>query len=89
MMNDPKLSELLHRWRDVEPRPNFEQNVHRRIRQLAPEPVRPLPWLWPVAASALIALAIGGWVGLHTHTETTGFLTADTLTGRYLELAHR
>lgn len=83
------MKEILRQWRDIEPRPNFEQNVHRRIRQLAPEPVRPFAWLWPVAASALIAVAIGGWTGLHTRTETTGFLAGDTLTGRYLELAHR
>jgi hypothetical protein len=88
-MNDPQLSNLLHRWRDIEPRANFEQNVHRRIRQAAPEPVRPVTWLWPVTAATLVALVIGGWTGLHTRTEATGFLASDTLTGRYMELAHR
>ena len=87
-MNDPALRHLLRQWRDIEPRPNFEQNVRRRLRQATPEPARTLAWLWPVTTAALIALVIGGWTGLHTRAEATDFLAGDTLTGRYLEMIH-
>ncbi|MEI6083594.1 MAG: hypothetical protein WCS70_04760 [Verrucomicrobiota bacterium] len=91
-MNEPGLSKLLRQWRDIEPRGDFEANVLRRIRLAGRAPARPF-WLWQpafsVAAAVIVALVIGGWTGLRTRPEATGFLAGDTLTGRYLELTHR
>lgn len=91
-MNEPDLSKLLRQWRDIEPRGNFEANVLRRIRLEGRAPSQPF-WLWQpafsVAAAVIVAMAIGTWTGLHTRSEATGFLASDTLTGRYMELAHR
>ena len=93
-MNDSELRQLLRHWRDIEPPGNFAANVHRRLRQSAdgPPPAWWDRWLWrpsiSLGAAVAVAILIGTTVGSRTMTrpDATGFLAADTLTGRYLKL---
>jgi hypothetical protein len=75
---DDKLSALLKRWRDIEPRANFEVNVWRRIRLAESEQpervsvVESLRWLlWRPALSMAAALVVSVIIG-----SSAGVLTA-------------
>ena len=102
--NDDKLRALLRQWRDIEPRGNFEANVWRQIRTAAAE--RPervslaetigrLLWqpAWSVAATLVVALAVGVWGGVasvsrraDTSKAELQFLSSGTLAGSYLQM---
>ena len=77
--NDNKLSELLKKWRDVEPNVNFEANVWRRIRLASaeePERVGIVEWaqrlMWrPALATAVAMVVVGSVIG-----SSAGVLTA-------------
>jgi hypothetical protein len=87
-MNDPKLTELLRCWRDVEPPANFEANVWRRIRLAnagRPAEVGWLDWLWQPGVAVLIAAIIGLAVA-HPPRRELGFMSAGTLAGGYVKL---
>lgn len=74
--NDDKFSTLLKRWRDIEPRADFEANVWRRIRATGQSEqiervnlidlIGRLLWkpAWSVAAALVVALAVGIWGGI-------------------------
>jgi hypothetical protein len=74
--NDDKFSTLLKKWRDVEPRADFEANVWRRIRATGQseqiERVRLIDLIgrllwqpaWSVAAALVVALVVGIWGGV-------------------------
>ena len=63
---DEELRALFKRWRDIEPRANFEANVWRRIRQAeaeAPEQLTVAEWLrrlLPQPALAMTAVVVAG-----------------------------
>ena len=93
-MNDPKLTQLLRQWREVEPRGDFDDCVHRRIRQAEASPVRSgwLDWLrqpaLATAAAVLIGLMAGTIGGLRAAPRPTGelqFMAPTTLAGAYLK----
>jgi hypothetical protein len=73
--NDDKLSALLKRWRDIEPRGNFEANVWRQIRAATEPTVETVNWIdligrllwqpaWSVVAAMVVALIVGVWGGI-------------------------
>jgi hypothetical protein len=73
--NDDKLKSLLKRWRDVEPRANFEANVWRRIRASRAEQGEKVNWIdligrllwqpaWSLAAALAVGLVVGIWGGI-------------------------
>lgn len=66
---------LLKKWRDIEPKANFEANVWRRIRASRAEQservnlidlIGRLLWqpAWSLAAALVVALAVGIWGGV-------------------------
>src|ERR1017187_5484299 len=66
--NDDRLSALLKKWRDIEPRGNFEANVWRQIRVAAEPAVDTVNWidligrlLWQPAWS-VVAAVVGGLI---------------------------
>ena len=73
---DERMSALLHEWRAIEPRDNFEAAVWRRVRTASlPEPVGASvsgilrDWLlprtvWVSAVAAAAAILVGTWAGL-------------------------
>jgi len=74
--HDERLTGLLHEWRAIEPRANFEAAVWRRIRTAAaPEP-QAIPafsllreWLhprtaWVSAMAAALGILVGVWAGV-------------------------
>ncbi len=80
--NDDKLRALLRRWRDIEPRGNFEANVWRQIRTAAAERrervslievIGRLVWqpAWSVAAAVVVAVAVGVWGGVESAPRQT------------------
>ncbi len=99
--NDERLSELLRKWRDIEPRGNFEANVWRQIRTAA----EPVNWIdlvghllwqpaWSVVAAMVVALIIGVWGGIASvprpiirPTAELQFLSAGTLAGGYAQMS--
>jgi len=94
-MNDPKLNQLLQQWRGVEPRGDFDDCVHRRIRQAAPTPIRSgwLDWLrqpaLATAAALVIGLTAGTIGGIRSTPQPTNelqFMAPTTLAGAYLTL---
>jgi O-succinylbenzoate synthase len=67
---DPQLRALLKRWGEIEPKPNFETNVWRQIRQVkAARPERvSLPellrgWVWQPAMAFAVVMAVGAVIG--------------------------
>ena len=73
--NYDKLHSLLKRWRDIEPRANFEDGVWRRIRASRSEQGNSISWIdliarvvrqpsWSAAAALVLALAVGIWGGI-------------------------
>ena len=73
--NDDKLSALLKKWRDIEPRGNFESNVWRQIRTAAEPAVETVNWIdligrllwqpaWSVVAAMVVAVIVGVWGGI-------------------------
>jgi hypothetical protein len=82
-MNDEQLRALLKRWKDIEPKANFEASVWRRIRDAqAEQPERvSLPQLWrrllwqPATAVAAVVVAsalIGSSAGVLSARVTAG-----------------
>ena len=72
---DDKLSALLKKWRDIEPRGNFEANVWRQIRTAAEPAVETVNWIdligrllwqpaWSVVAAMVVAVIVGVWGGI-------------------------
>ena len=91
MNNDPKLSELLRRWRDLEPPGDFEANVRRRIRLAATE-IKSIGFFWrpAFAAAIVISVIIGSSAGVLSSGEPRAemqFMSAGTLAGGYARLA--
>jgi len=80
--NDDKLRALLRRWRDIEPRANFEANVWRRIRLAQTEEpgrvsiIQLLLRQWlrqpavSIAAAVVLSLALGTSLGILTTPRT-------------------
>ena len=86
--NDDKLSALLKRWRDIEPRGNFEANVWRQIRIAAEPAVDTVNWIdfigrllwqpaWSVVAATVVALIVGVWGGIASVPRQTDRPTAE------------
>jgi hypothetical protein len=91
--SDDKLKQLLGQWREIEPRPQFNADVLRRIRQ-------PLPqyqgWLerfglqpiWAQAVAMLAGITIGLYAGLSPApaAQAVALLKPGTLTGNYVSM---
>lgn len=80
--NDEQLKALLKRWKDIEPKANFEVSVWRRIRlaqTTEAEHITVFEWLrrrmaepaFSVATAAALAVAVGTWSGLRSTPRTT------------------
>ena len=94
--SDDRLSALLKRWRDLEPRGSFEADVRRRIRLAAATEPR-LSWLaglvwrpaFAVAMAILVSVLIGSSAGAlssRRHRAELQFMSAGTLAGGYAQL---
>jgi hypothetical protein len=86
--NDDKLNALLKKWRDIEPRGNFEANVWRQIRTSAEPAVESVNWIdligrllwqpaWSVVAAMVVALIVGVWGGIASVPRPTDRPTAE------------
>ena len=81
--NDKQLSALLKRWREIEPKANFEANVWRRLRLAqAEEPERVSviqlllrQWLWQpaasIAAAVILSVVLGSSLGVLSAPKVT------------------
>lgn len=93
MNSDDKLKQLLGRWREIEPRAQFEADVLRRIRQTAPERIswldqfglRPA-WVQAVAMLAGIAVGLHAGLGPSPQSQNTALLKSGTLAGNYVSM---
>jgi hypothetical protein len=81
--NDPKLSEVLHRWRALEPSAGFEMRVRRRLAAPDREP-SPMPWLQPV--SALAAILLAAFVASRGTASVDHAIPRGSLTASYVQL---
>jgi hypothetical protein len=68
---DPQLTRLLRQWRDIEPTPNFEAAVWRRIRLAESAQPRRAPladilceWIRKPAYVTVFAVMLGASIGL-------------------------
>ncbi len=79
---DERLRALLHEWKGVEPQPDFEAAVWRRIRASTVETRGTLravflrEWslshpVWSTALAAAVAIAVGGLAGVSTSTAAS------------------
>ena len=97
---DPRLSEVLRKWKDVKPRTGFESRVLARIRAADDSATEPW-WLWlrdvlplrfyAAALAALAGIAVGISAATLSRSGTAGprpteFAVAGpgTLSGQYL-----
>lgn len=94
-MNDPKLDQLLRQWPAIEPRGDFDECVHRRLRQAETTPTRSgwLDWLRQPTLATVAAVVIGLMAGVlggrQAPPRSTGelqFLAPTTLAGAYLNM---
>ena len=93
MNSDDKFKQVLGRWREIEPRAQFEADVLRRIRQTAPERTS---WLdqfglrpaWVQAVAMLAGVALGASAGLSPapRSRDVALLKPGTLAGNYVSM---
>jgi len=93
---DNQLHQLLQQWKEIEPSPNFDAQVWRRLRQRKPTFADWLRlWLprpaFALGAAAAVGAAIGiasGWFSV-VPDRGFGLLGPDTLAGSYVRIAQR